>query len=199
MLSLIRCMENGKKEKSCPGPFCCLSAASSECRCSPAALSHWEAWLGWLYGTWSVGRISQPRAKTVSLLPWEESIAAIFASSKEFESTEILHSCWFYVNWIHVRPLSPQCSFLFGMHVNSDFPVLLPQASDENWMMFPFLAVYCYTSPPDFYFTLTKIPSLAIGVSNQMKSHCTSASSQATQPYKTLLPCLFFHCFTCCL
>lgn len=65
-------------------------------------------------------------------------------------------------------------------------------------MMFPFSSVHRYTSPPDSYFPLTEIPSLAIGDSNQLKSLCTSASSQAAQPYKALLPCLSFHCFTCC-
>lgn len=138
-----------KKDLLVLSVWCCLSAASSECRSSPVALSHWEAWPGWLYGTWSIVRISQPGTKTASLLPREQSnclqtqdvkaskwlrvLTAIFASSKEFESTKTLHSCWFYVNWIHVRPLPAQHSFLFGVHVNSDFPVLLPpQASDEN-------------------------------------------------------------------
>lgn len=126
----------------------CLSAASSEYRSCPVAPSHWEAWLSWLYRTWSGVRISQPRTKTTSLLPWKESNclqtqdikaskwlrvpAAIFASSKEFESTETSHPCWFCVNWIHVRPLPAQHSFLFGLYVNNDFPMLLPQASDEN-------------------------------------------------------------------
>lgn len=131
-----------KKDLLVLSVWCCLSAASSECRSSPVSLSHWEAWLGWLYGTWSLVRISQPRTKTASLLPREESnclqaqdikaskwlrvLTAIFASSKEFERTEILHSCWFYSNCIHVRLLPAQHSFLFEAHVNSDFPVLLP-------------------------------------------------------------------------
>lgn len=57
---------------------------------------------------------------------------------------------------------------------------------------------HCYTSPPDFHFPLLEILSLAIGDRDQLKSLHTLASSQTACPYKVLLPCLFFHCFSYC-
>lgn len=217
-------MEDGTwKEKSSDHLAAWPLAASSKHKSSTLRPWHRGACLGCPYRTHGINRTSHHRNATLRLVflsyfsftmggielftttrhytviyRLRVPLELFFSSTSLVARLETLYSCWLYFcfNWGCVSPMPVQHSFFsFGVYVNHDFPMLLPQANDEKEMMVPSLSVLSYTSPSDSHCPFRKsLLWLQVTGISWKPSVCQLAARQ----HATIMLCISFHHFSCC-